>query len=142
MNPTRPDPVEIAQRGYAALQRADLCALESLLDPDIIWRLAAGLPYGGEYRGRGAVLRGVFGALAAYWIEISTHPERFIGASDEVVVLGRYRGRGRATGARVDVPFAHVWRVRDGRAIAFEQFTDTATICDAIVPTTASGRSP
>jgi len=32
----------------------------------------------------------------------------------------------KATGKRLKVPFAHAWRFRDGQAVSFEQYTDTA----------------
>jgi ketosteroid isomerase-like protein len=43
---------------------------------------------------------------------------------DVVVVLTRYRGRGRGSGVEVDVEGAHVWRLRDGRAVRLEVFAD------------------
>jgi len=43
-----------------------------------------------------------------------------------VVVTGRYRGRSKRTGAVLDAPFAHIWRFRDGKAVEFRQFLDTA----------------
>ncbi len=42
-----------------------------------------------------------------------------------VVVLGRYRGTNKATGRPLDAQLAHVWRVRDGKAVRFQQYTDT-----------------
>ena len=59
-------------------------------------------------------------------------PDEVIGLGDDVVVLGRYTARAKATGAPLDVPFAHVWRFRDGRAVRFHQFTDTRGWVDAL----------
>ena len=50
----------------------------------------------------------------------------------DVVVLGRYTARAKGTGAPLDVPFAHVWRFRDGRAVRFHQFTDTRGWVEAL----------
>jgi ketosteroid isomerase-like protein len=43
---------------------------------------------------------------------------------DWVVVLTRYRGRGTASGVEVDSEGAHVWKLRDGKAVRLEVFAD------------------
>ena len=48
-----------------------------------------------------------------------------IDGGDHVVVLGRYGGTPKA-GGELDAPFCHVYRFRDGKAVTFQQFTDTA----------------
>ena len=42
------------------------------------------------------------------------------------MTLGRYGGRMKAGGATLDAPFCHVFRFRDGKAVMFQQYTDTA----------------
>ena len=59
-------------------------------------------------------------------------PTEFLEGGDHVVVLGRYTGRAKASGAPLDIPFAHVWRFRNGRAVEFHQFTDTKGWTDAL----------
>ena len=44
-------------------------------------------------------------------------PEEFVGAGDHVVVVFRFQGRGRGSGIPVDERLAHVWTIRDGKAI-------------------------
>jgi uncharacterized protein len=44
---------------------------------------------------------------------------------DTVVVEGRYRGKMKTTGTPVDAQFAHVWHLRDGRVVGFQEYTDT-----------------
>jgi ketosteroid isomerase-like protein len=43
---------------------------------------------------------------------------------DNVMVSMRQRGRGKASGAEVDLPFTHVWTLSDGRATRVQSFTD------------------
>jgi hypothetical protein len=38
----------------------------------------------------------------------------------------------KATGTALSVQFAHVWRWRDGRIVAFQQYTDTKGWADAL----------
>ena len=59
-------------------------------------------------------------------------PEEIIGSGDTVIVRGRYRGKYKATGVAVDAQFAHVWKLRDGQAVSFQEYTDTAQFRDAM----------
>jgi len=128
-------PVEIARRCYEAFERGDLDAVVAVFDPQIEWHQAQGLPHGGVYRGADAVRQSIFEPLDAdWWDEFSAPPDEFLDAGDAVVVLGRYRGTAKGTRRRLDVPFAHVWRFRDGRAVLFRQFLDTRGWVEALEP--------
>jgi ketosteroid isomerase-like protein len=125
--------LEIVRRSYAAFERGDLDAVLADLDPEIEWHQAQGLPHGGLYHGRDEVRRNVFEPLdAEWWSEFSALPDEILDAGDELVVLGRYRGTAKGTGKRLDVPFVHVWTLRDERATRFRQFLDTAGWIEAL----------
>jgi uncharacterized protein len=125
--------LEIVRRSYEAFERGDLDAVLADLDPGIEWHQAQGLPHGGLYRGRDEVRRNVFEPLdAEWWSEFSALPDEILDAGDELVVLGRYRGTAKGTGKRLDVPFVHVWTLRDERATRFRQFLDTAGWIEAL----------
>lgn len=124
---------EAVRGAYAAFARGDLEGALAVMDEGIEWHQAQGLPHGGVYRGLAAVRTAVFDPLeAAWWDGFSADPDEVIGCGEHVVVLGRYTARAKATGARLDVPFAHVWRFRNGRAIRFHQFTDTRGWVEAL----------
>lgn len=119
--------VDATRRAYEAFARGDLDAVVADMHPDIEWHQAEGLPHGGFYRGVDAVRRAIFDPLAdEWWDEFSADPDELLDAGDEVVVLGRYRGRAKGTGKPLDIPFVHIWSFRDGRAWRFRQFLDTA----------------
>lgn len=121
------DNVSIVRRSYEAFARGDLDAVVADMDERIEWHQAQGLPHGGVYRGLAAVRRNIFDPLDRdWWDEFSAEPEELLDAGREVVVLGRYRAVGKATGRRLDVPFVHVWTLRAGKAVRFRQFLDTA----------------
>jgi ketosteroid isomerase-like protein len=104
-----------------------------MMDEEIVWHQAQGLPHGGTYRGLPAVRAAIFDPLdAEWWDDFEATPTEFIGSGDHVVVLGRYTGRAKASGAPLDIPFAHIWRFRGGRAVQFDQFTDTRGWTDAL----------
>ncbi len=117
---------EIAQGLYAAFGRGDIPAVLATLSPDVRWTEAEGGPYGGVSVGPDAVLRNVFMRLGGEWDGYSAVPRQFVAEGDTVVALGDYSGTYKATGKSFKAPFAHVWTFRDGKAISFHQYTDTA----------------
>jgi ketosteroid isomerase-like protein len=123
----------LVQRSYASFEDGDLDAVLADMHPDIEWHQAQGLPHGGFYRGVDEVRRNIFEPLdAEWWDEFTAKPDEFLDAGDQIVVLGRYRGIAKGTGKELDVPFVHVWTVRDGRAVRFRQFLDTAGWVEAL----------
>ena len=112
---------------YAAFAAGDVPAVLALMAEDIVWNEAENFPYadGNPYVGPQAVLEGVFARLGGEWDVFAAVPEEYLDAGETVVVLGRYRGTFKATGRALDAELAHVWRLRDGKAAAFRQFTDT-----------------
>ena len=57
------------------------------------------------------------------WEDWRCEAEGYVAEGEWVVVLTRYRGRGKGSGATVDTIGAHVWRFRDGRVIRLEIFS-------------------
>jgi ketosteroid isomerase-like protein len=127
--------VDIVRRSYEAFSRDDMDAVMADMHPDIEWHQAQGLPHGGVYHGHDAVRRNIFDPLdESWWDEFTAAPDEFLDAGSEVVVIGRYRGIARGTGKELDVPFVHIWTIRDGKATRFRQFLDTAGWVGALAP--------
>jgi hypothetical protein len=125
--------IEIVKRSYDAFEAKDMDGVMGDMHPDIEWQQAQGLPHGGTYRGLAEVKRNIFDPLdEEWWDEFTARPDEFLDAGDQVVVLGRYRGRAKATGKELDVPFVHVWTIENGQAIRFRQFLDTAGWVNAL----------
>jgi uncharacterized protein len=125
--------VEAVRRSYDAFARDDLDGALAMMDEQIVWHQAQGLPHGGVYHGLADVRANVFDPIdESWWEDFKADPEEVIGLGDDIVVLGRYTARAKGTGRPLDVPFAHVWRFRDGRAVRFHQFTDTRGWVDAL----------
>ncbi len=119
--------VDLIRAIYAAFAAGDVPGVLSRMSPDIVWNEAENFPYadGNPYVGPQAVLQGVFARIGAEWDGFEAAPDELLDAGDAVVALGRYRGTFKATGKRLDAQLAHVWRVADGKAAAFQQYTDT-----------------
>jgi uncharacterized protein len=58
------------------------------------------------------------------WDHWYCEAEEYIQQGDVVVVLARYRGRGKGSGVAIEREGAHVWKLRDGEAVRLEVFAD------------------
>jgi ketosteroid isomerase-like protein len=48
--------------------------------------------------------------------------ERIVGDGDQVVALSHHRGRGKASGAAVDVRVAYAYSIKDGKVFRWQAF--------------------
>lgn len=117
---------------YDAFAVGDVPAVLAVLDANIEWTEAEGFPYAGTYRGPDAVVQGVFMPLGTEWDGYSVVPSDFVDGGEKVVALGMYSGTYKATGKAFRAPFAHVWQFRNGKAVSFQQFTDTVVVQEAL----------
>ncbi len=119
---------------YDAFAKGDIPSVLGFLSSDIDWTEAEGFPYGGTYTGPHAVLEGVFMRLGTEWEGFAAVPDEFIDGGVRVVALGRYSGTYKATGKSFRANFAHVWKVREGKAVRFVQYVDTLLVQRALQP--------
>lgn len=130
---------QIIENIYAAFSRGDAGAVLGAFHPGIVWLEAENGPYADSnpYVGPAAVAEGVFGRLMTEWEGFTVGPGKYVTENDTVAVVGRYHGKYAGTQRSLDAQFVHVWTVRDGKVIAFQQFTDTAqfaAVCGAPLP--------
>ena len=126
--------VTLLQGWYEALARGDIPTVLALMDPNIEWDepQAPDYPFGGVHRGLSGVANEVFGLFQTYYQEFVVVTQEFIDAGDRVIVLGEYRGKGKARGTAFMAPFVHLATFRDGKMARFQNYTDTGTIAAAI----------
>ncbi|HVW71164.1 MAG TPA: nuclear transport factor 2 family protein [Steroidobacteraceae bacterium] len=117
--------LEVVNAFYAAATKGSIDDMAQQLAPDVRWTEMAGTPYGGTYVGPEAVFSGVFGPLGEEWENFSFTPERFHDAGTSVAVAGWYTAVFRKTGKPLRCRSLHVWDVREGKVVAFEQFCDS-----------------
>src|SRR6185503_1082897 len=116
--------------GFAA---GDVGAVLGAMSPDIVWNEAENFPYadGNPYVGPQAVAEGVFARCIGEWDGFAVKPVEFLDAGDTIVALGRYGGTYTVTGKSMNPQMVHVWRVADGKAVAFQQYVDTLQVARA-----------
>ncbi len=105
-----------------------------LIDPQIEWLIPKGYPGGGNYYGRDAVFNDYFPKLLANFDQWTATPDQLLDAGEAIVGLGHYRGRVKRTGAPVEIPFTHVWWVRNGKIVKAQPAADTSLFQQALVP--------
>ncbi|MFI1773401.1 nuclear transport factor 2 family protein [Thalassobellus citreus] len=99
---------------------------------DIVWTEAKGFPYAGTYIGLESVTKNVFSRLGSEWIDYKFTPEDYIANEDKVVAYGTYSGTYKATNNYFEARVAHVWKLKDGKIISFEQFVDSQPVNNAM----------
>ncbi len=126
--------VAVVRGLYEAFGRGDVPAVLGQMDQGIEWNEAENFIYADRnpYVGPQAVLEGVFMRLGSEWEGFTVTPEEWLDAGDRIVVLGTYSGTHKATGRQVRAQFAHIWSVREGSVVRFQQYTDTKQFADTI----------
>jgi ketosteroid isomerase-like protein len=118
------DDVATMRGAYAAFATGDINAVLAAFAEDIVWTTPDTLPFGGTYRGRGGVGE-FFSHLGENYSELRVEPDSYVTTGNQVVVLGHHRGRS-VSGNSFEMPFAHAWTMKDGKAATFTEFFDTA----------------
>jgi ketosteroid isomerase-like protein len=115
---------------YHSYSRGDAAGVLASLDSEILWAYPDSVYYaeGSPYRGPNEVFNRVFVRLATEWEDFKVEPMEYIAEGDRVVVLVRETGIHRETGSVLEVDSAHVWTIRDGKAIEFYAYTDTLAV--------------
>ncbi|RKS98442.1 hypothetical protein C8C88_0176 [Flavobacterium sp. 123] len=102
--------------------------LDKYAAEDIYWTEAKGFPYAGTYIGIENITKNVFSRLGSEWINYKFTPEDYIASDDKVVAYGTYTGTYKITNKSFTARVAHVWKLKDGKIISFEQFVDSKIV--------------
>ncbi|MCL6259400.1 nuclear transport factor 2 family protein [Aquiflexum sp. TKW24L] len=119
---------------YKAFAVGDIPTVLGGMDPNIVWNEAEGNAYadGNPYKGPEAVLHGVFARIGEeheYFNlkDIVLHEM----ANDKILATLRYDAKYK-NGKAYDAQAAHLWTLRDGKVVAFQQYVDTKKLNDAL----------
>ncbi len=110
--------VQIVKDAYAAFQRGDVATILGLLSDDVTWELLgpAEIPYAGLRRGHE-------GAAEFF---------RLLGESDEVLAFEPHRFLAvKSTGRVAKTDWVHVFELRDGKAVSWREYFDSAAWAQA-----------
>ena len=119
--------VEIVAQGYARFAETGELNEEGT-HPDFVWDMStfAGWPERQTYEGTDGA--GEF--LASWtepWDDWDLEIEELIDAGgDEVIAVIRQHGTSKSTGLEVDMQFAQLWTIRDGKYLRMRMYADPA----------------
>jgi uncharacterized protein len=121
------DNVRVVKELYEEFFQRDIKAILERVSPGFEARQTTAVPWGGTYRGAEGLVA-FFGKLAGHLNNEALPIERYLDAGEHVVAIGRTQGTVKGNGKRFDVPLAHVWEVREGKAVSFRPFIDVPTM--------------
>lgn len=116
---------------YESFAARDYEAVMSHFADDLVWIAADNSPLADQspYHGIAAVRTGVFERIAAGFEKlIVVADEIFEAENGRVVVLGYYHGKFQGAESEFKTQVAHIWTLRDGRAVKFQQYLDTLKV--------------
>jgi len=118
--------VDTVRGAYEAFARGDVPAVLGIMDAEVEWKEpGGGNSPSGTFNGPDTVGSEVFGSIQANFDEFSAEPSDFSDDGDRVVVRGRFKGKNK-NGAQLDTGFEHVFEMRDGKVVRFENKPDIA----------------
>jgi hypothetical protein len=122
--------VDVLRDAYTAFARGDIDTVLAKFDENIRWDTPDSVAFGGVYQGRQGVGE-FFSHLGENYAELHVEPETYVQDGERLVVLGRHHGRS-ASGNDFAAPFAHAWTMRNGKALTFNEYFDSAKINAAL----------
>ena len=93
-------------------------------------RGAAPLTFAKQYNNREA-LKAYFDQLLADWAMVHYTIDEYVAQGDAVVARGSTAWTNKATGRTAETPKVDFWRFRDGKAVEFYEYFDTACVAAA-----------
>jgi uncharacterized protein len=125
--------VATLRAGYDALNRGDLSRVMALIDDEITWDPGPLTPDAGDTSSSGPA---GFESLIRSWIDafddFRIEPLDVVEDGPYLVATVRQSGTGRGSGVDIAIEIAHVWTVRDGRAVRLESYANAGAAFEAI----------
>ena len=128
--------VEVVRRAFDSFNRGgvDACVSDGVWSPEIVWDATpTGIPGIGAYRGREEVKRFFEDdwfksfPFEAWELEL----EEVLNPGDQVVAMGRQRGRGASSGVAAELEFAQICTLRDGQVVRVDTYLDREKALEA-----------
>ena len=136
--------IGILRRAYDAWansKAADLDCWVSIIDDDArltsLAEGAAAVPFARKRSGRSEIIEYLHD-LTSSWEMIYYRIDEFVAQGDRVVAIGSTSWKNKLTGKTATTPKIDVWRMRDGKAVEFSEFYDTARLYEASNPAAQS----
>jgi ketosteroid isomerase-like protein len=127
--------VEVVRRLWDVWEKRHAEAVMAFYDEEIVWDLSrahGNVVLSDEYRGHDGV-RQFFRDWAGSFEDYFAHAEQFTDGGDgQVVVRARQGGRGRQSGADLDMRYWQVFRLKGGRVVRVEVYSEESEALEAV----------
>jgi len=122
----------VVNQAYSNFKSGDIQSLLGLMANDVTWTLPEmdGVPFAGARTGRESVGE-FFATIDSSQESLRFDPRQLIAEGDTVVALGTYQWKVKSNAREFGGDFAHVFTIRDGKIVAFNEYMDTAACRDA-----------
>lgn len=119
---------QLIAKGYELFGKGDIDALLATYADNIEWSSPEvdNVPFSGSYHGKEEV-RQFFTDLENALTPLEFTPREMIAEGDKVVVLGHEAWSVRANNRRMEGDWVHVFTIRDGLVVAFQDYPHTAS---------------
>ena len=116
--------VEIVRRGYEEFLATGQ-PVERLMAPEFVWDMSTfhNWPERQTYDGAEGT-REFLAAWVEAWEDWRLEVEDLVDAGDEVVAIVHQSGRSKTTGLEVDMDFAQVWTLDNGKQTRMRMYAD------------------
>jgi uncharacterized protein len=133
---------QLVMQAYEMYRNKDIKGILALCDDKVEWigQESEFIPFAGRHHGKDQVAQ-FFSKLEQSQDAIRFEPRDFIADGDKVAVTGGAAWHVKATGQTYDSPWAHVFTLRNGKIVRFEQFNHTAAAEAAFRPAQGAGAS-
>ncbi len=129
-----PNNITVIDNLYKAFAVGDIPSVLGAMDAKIVWNEAESnsLADGNPYIGPDAVLNGVFVRLGGQHEYFKLENVQLHGMdNNQVLATLRYDAKVKNTGKSYNAQVAHLWTLKDGKIIAFQQYVDTKKVADS-----------
>ncbi|MFD2727528.1 ester cyclase [Hyunsoonleella rubra] len=130
-----PNNVNTVRQLYNDFANGNIEAVGAVMDENLVWNEAENFPLadGNPYKGFKAVLDGVFSRIMSDWDYWKLSDLEFHEMTNyKVLATGRYEAKYKKNGAKMNLQMAHLWTLKDGKIISFQQYADTKGIADVM----------
>jgi ketosteroid isomerase-like protein len=116
--------VDIVRRGYEYVSSTGEPDVD-IMAPDFVWDMSHfhGWPEQQIYEGVDGT-RAFLAAWTEAWDDWEIEVESVQDSCDQVLAITVQRGRSKSTGVAVEMRFAQLWTLRDGRLTRMEMYSD------------------
>ncbi len=129
-----PNNITVVDNLYKAFAKSDIPAVLGAMDAKIVWNEAESnaLADGNPYIGPDAVLNGVFVRLGGQHEYFKLENVQLHGMdNNQVLATLRYDAKFKESGKAYNAQVAHLWTLKDGKIIGFQQYVDTKKLADS-----------